>query len=718
MLLSLLSVAVSAAEPAFRVYFKTDKASYAKGDTVVAELYIQRTDADSSYLLYNFTDYVVFNSSFLTYIDGAAGPADFRLESGKNGGMEYDGQLKFVSIRYQYTDTSAVNTPASRPAALLAATLRFKATDDCQTPLQQKNVEVWTDRSGGGTVSAEDATIIAGTPKYYSVSYSGGTGATGSVAGMNKVAAGTSLKLPANGFAKSGKTFGGWFDGTNIYSAGSSYYLTADTTFRAVWKPIVITYAGGQNGDVQCVSAANVRVLSGGTADPGAKLTFTAAPAKGFQFSGWSDGSSENPRVITVFEDVNLTAKFTAPGGSASGGSVPVVVDGTEYDIGQSTVAGDTTTVTVDQSALQKQLDSAKASVVIPISADTGTVEASLVVENVETMAQKNMILSVRVGNVSYEMPAAAVDTAALMKAVGAADPSAVPFTVTISQLPSSAVTVTGGTLLMPPVSFTVTASYNGKTSAVSVFTKYVARVITVPSGVDAAQITTAVVAENGTERHVPTDVYYENGVWYARINSLTNSVYALIYNRVSFTDAAGAWYERIVNEMASRRVINGVGGGRFEGKRNITRAEFASIIVKALGLPENGSAGFSDVSASAWYAGAVGTAAQYGIVNGYSDGTFRPGRMITRQEAMAMIARAAKITGWAGSAGTLSGFSDAGAASEWAKASVEWNVGSGIIVGTNGMLHLNSNITRAETAAVVLRLLQRAGLIDIRTRA
>jgi hypothetical protein len=80
---------------------------------------------------------------------------------------------------------------------------------------------------------------------------------------------------------------------------------------------------------------------------------------------------------------------------------------------------------------------------------------------------------------------------------------------------------------------------------------------------------------------------------------------------------------------MASRKIINGVGDDLFAGERSITRAEFAAIIVRALGLPADGTANFSDVSESAWYTGAVGTAYEYGIVNGRSANLFDPMRAL-----------------------------------------------------------------------------------------
>jgi hypothetical protein len=78
-----------------------------------------------------------------------------------------------------------------------------------------------------------------------------------------------------------------------------------------------------------------------------------------------------------------------------------------------------------------------------------------------------------------------------------------------------------------------------------------------------------------------------------------------------------------------------------------MTRAEFASIIVRGLGLPGKTSDVFADVPAKSWYAEAVGSAYSYGIVAGTTPTTFNPNGSITREEAAAMVARAAKLTVW-----------------------------------------------------------------------
>lgn len=94
----------------------------------------------------------------------------------------------------------------------------------------------------------------------------------------------------------------------------------------------------------------------------------------------------------------------------------------------------------------------------------------------------------------------------------------------------------------------------------------------------------------------------------------------------------------------------------------------------------------------------------KYGIVQGYEDGTFRPNANITRQQAMAMIARAAAITELGGATtADLSKFADNAKVGAWAKSYVEYNVANGLIQGnSSGYLNPQANISRAPTETAV----------------
>ena len=449
-------------------------------------------------------------------------------------------------------------------------------------------------------------------------------------------------------------------------------------------------------------------------------------------FGGWflDDACTKAAVPGAAIEGNTIIYAKWANMGSGGGDSTvpdkdaPVIVDGKEENIGKVEQKDDTTTVIPDQGKLEGKIEEAKpgSSVVVPINSTTSTAAAQFVVKNVEDMSAKDMTLSVKVGDISYELPTTAVNTSELMKALGASDSADVPFTVTVSNTDAAKVSELKNTaaqggfeVVGKPMDFNITASYGGKSVIVDRLGGMAARVFEI-SEADANRITTAVVYEpNGTVRHVPTYVFRENGKCYAKVNSMTNSTYVLIYNELKFSDAVGKWYEAAVDEMGSRKVINGVGGGLFAGERSITRAEFAVMITRALGLPANGSSSFADVPANEWFAGGVGTAAEYGIVGGRTSSSFDPQAAITRQEAMAMMARAAKLIGYKATPDGLTGFADTDKIDEWAKADVAFNVGGGLIQGSDGKLRPKENISRAETATVIRRLLRMTNLIEER---
>ena len=108
-----------------------------------------------------------------------------------------------------------------------------------------------------------------------------------------------------------------------------------------------------------------------------------------------------------------------------------------------------------------------------------------------------------------------------------------------------------------------------------------------------------------------------------------------------SFSDVdGGTWYADAVNTLASLGIINGVGGDRFEPERSITRAEFTAIAMRFAHLETGGENRFSDVREEDWFYDIVVGSIQYGWINGYPDGTFRPDSSITRSEVTTITNR------------------------------------------------------------------------------
>jgi len=232
--------------------------------------------------------------------------------------------------------------------------------------------------------------------------------------------------------------------------------------------------------------------------------------------------------------------------------------------------------------------------------------------------------------------------------------------------------------------------------------------------------ITTAVVKGGKfAGRQLPTFVTVDkDGKYSATVWNKEGLNYEFIYNVAEFSDVKNHWAKDDINELASRKVISGRTASTFAPDASITRAEFAAIVVRALGLMPQNKNIFTDVTSNEWYYGEVATAYAYGIISGRDSKTFDPSASITREEAMAMIARAAKVAGMdMEKTAEITGFTDANAISAYALDAAKFNIANGLFVGNNGSLLPKNKITRAEVAAVVLRMLQKANLVDSRVQ-
>src|SRR5690606_4086899 len=120
----------------------------------------------------------------------------------------------------------------------------------------------------------------------------------------------------------------------------------------------------------------------------------------------------------------------------------------------------------------------------------------------------------------------------------------------------------------------------------------------------------------------------------------------------------------------------------------------------------------------TAWYYDSVAMGEQYGLVHGYDDNSYRPLATVTREEAMVMMNRALKLAGLTVNLSDvqihalLRQFHDGFDVSAWAQASVAACVDTKIVIGSNHQLSPQSNLTRAEAAAMIMRLLETAELI------
>lgn len=99
--------------------------------------------------------------------------------------------------------------------------------------------------------------------------------------------------------------------------------------------------------------------------------------------------------------------------------------------------------------------------------------------------------------------------------------------------------------------------------------------------------------------------------------------------------------------ELYKRGVLGGYQNGEFRGENPVNRAEAAKFLLLACNKKDQGkfSGKFKDIKSSEWYSGYIEAAAEQGIINGYKDGTFKPGNTVNRAEFLKMITKACGLT-------------------------------------------------------------------------
>lgn len=185
-----------------------------------------------------------------------------------------------------------------------------------------------------------------------------------------------------------------------------------------------------------------------------------------------------------------------------------------------------------------------------------------------------------------------------------------------------------------------------------------------------------------------------------------------------TFTDVKNHTNKSAIEALASRGIINGMSKDTFAPNKTMTRAEFAAIVTRALGLAAKDTKAFTDVPSSKWYAGYIGAANSSGIVNGVGSGKFNPDGTITRQEAAAMVARAAKLCGLdtemdAGATkDVLAQFGDYRSVANWAKESLAFCYYTNILDQSALKIEPTKAILRCEIAQMLYNMLVIAELI------
>ncbi len=176
-----------------------------------------------------------------------------------------------------------------------------------------------------------------------------------------------------------------------------------------------------------------------------------------------------------------------------------------------------------------------------------------------------------------------------------------------------------------------------------------------------------------------------------------------------AFNDLEGAlWAQDAIEALYDKGVVSGKSEGVFDPTSGVTRSEFVKMIVSAFGFNTEGfECEFTDLNKDMWQYKYIASAYKFGIVNGYTDGSFGINSTITRQDMAVIMERALRTYGKTLSYGSMY-FTDNSSISGYAFDAVSALSGAGIITGMpDGSFAPKDSVTRAQAAVVIYRAIK-----------
>ena len=169
-------------------------------------------------------------------------------------------------------------------------------------------------------------------------------------------------------------------------------------------------------------------------------------------------------------------------------------------------------------------------------------------------------------------------------------------------------------------------------------------------------------------------------------------------------------WFAQAIQTMVDTGLMTGTSEYYFLPDFTLTRAQVCQILYNYADRPYMADVNsFKDVNPYAWFAPAIAWCRQTGMVNGNGNGTFGPDDPISREEMITMVFRYLQSTGVATASsdtGALESFADSGQIADYAQESLNWAVSSGYITGIgDGRLSPSTFTTRAQMAQIMTRI-------------
>lgn len=405
-------------------------------------------------------------------------------------------------------------------------------------------------------------------------------------------------------------------------------------------------------------------------------------------------------------------------GGSSSSPSPspqqPKATDQLEFTI---TKDGDKSIVRIKKDAAVRAIkNSTFTKFRVPVQGNVTKAEVNIPKEVLAAIADKgeNAELSIIVNGSEYTIPLRALPLSSDVK-ITIESPERDVIDSMIKQLQAAGLKLVAG-----PLEFKIEKLNADQTAEeITDFNRvYISRIFSFrPEGVDVNQSTGIVFnPDKNTIWPVPT-VFTLNsdGTVTAELKRSGNSLYAVVESSISFEDVTQGWALKDVSLAAAKLIVSGKDEGIFGMNEKMTRGEFISMIVKALGIiPESSDISFKDVDAKSDYAREIAAAKSAGIITGGTDGTINPDGFITRQDMAVMLANAMKYAGnrHAANPAVLNRFDDRSAISAYAKDALALMVKQRIMVGVSPTrLDPGSHATKAQATVAVMRMLRAMNL-------
>ncbi len=238
------------------------------------------------------------------------------------------------------------------------------------------------------------------------------------------------------------------------------------------------------------------------------------------------------------------------------------------------------------------------------------------------------------------------------------------------------------------------------------------------PTGAEVAHpesIIIRYVDEQGAASVVPSGRYHAaSGQIVFRATHF--SLYAVGFKAVAFRDLDSVeWARPAIGALAARDILNGTGHELYSPELPVKRGDFVKLLAGALELSAPGqqqTADFADVEAGSYYYSSIKLARQLGIAEGGPDNRFLPEAAITRQDVMALMDRALRLTrpqvsSAAAPASALQPFADREVLADYAAPAAARLISLGYIQGYGGKLHPHQPMTRAEAAVLIDAILK-----------